>query len=98
MEIQKSPLVYSLVFASALVGIFTHVAAADRDQEVLDEVADQYNRNKSNDKYKVVCKKEAPIGSRIKQKICRTVAMSANSQREIKRTMDKLRTSVGKQP
>jgi hypothetical protein len=80
----------------ALVLVFTgNVTNAD---DSLDKAADQYNKNKSNDRYEVVCKREAPVGSRIKKKVCRTVAMSENSQREIKQSMQKLRTTVGKQP
>lgn len=66
--------------------------------EELEEVADQYNRNKSNKRYKVVCRMEAPIGSRIKRKVCRTVATMDRSRTEARRTMDRLRTSVTKNP
>jgi len=79
-------------------GSFTIISAKEDVDPELEKAADQYNKNKSNDKYKVVCKREAPVGSRIKKKVCRTVAMNQNSEREIKKTMQKIRTSVGKQP
>lgn len=95
MKIKKLLSVYLCVLALALTGTISYAAADDSD---LDEAENQYNKNKSNDKYKVVCRKEAPIGSRIKKKVCRTVQMSSNSQRQIRQTMNKLRTSVGQQP
>lgn len=63
-----------------------------------DAIADQYNRNKSKSKYKVVCRKEAPIGSRIKRKVCRTVASIDRSQNQARKAMNSLRTSVSKNP
>jgi hypothetical protein len=79
-------------------GSFTIISAKEDVDPDLEKAADQYNKNKSNEKYQVVCKREAPVGSRIKKKVCRTVAMNQNSQRQIKKTMQKMRTSVGNQP
>ena len=80
------------------IGVSTNISYAATNEGDLSDAQNQYNKNKSNDKYKVVCRKEAPIGSRIKRKVCRTVAMSINSQRQIRQTFNKLRTSVGDQP
>jgi hypothetical protein len=73
---------------------FTNVFAADGIDAALDESADQYNKNKSNDQYKVVCRREAPLGSRIKKNVCRTVAMMNGEQRLAKEVTRKLRTSI----
>ena len=98
IQIRKLTSTGLLALALLVAGNFTNVAAKEKTGEDLDQVADQYNKNKSNDKYKVVCKREAPVGSRIKKKVCRTIAMGENSEREIKKTMQKMRTSVGNQP
>ena len=98
IQIRKITTIGLLGAALLLAGNFTNVVAREKVDADLDKASDQYNKNKSNDKYKVVCKREAPVGSRIKKKVCRTVAMTNNSQREIKKTMQKMRTSVGKQP
>ncbi|NKB35759.1 MAG: hypothetical protein GKR93_01130 [Gammaproteobacteria bacterium] len=95
MTIKKLLAIYLCALALGMTSNISYAAASDGD---LGEAENQYNKNKSNDKYKVVCRKEAPIGSRIKRKVCRTVQMSINSQRQIKQTMNKLRTSVGNQP
>ena len=79
-------------------GSFNTVVAEEEPGDAMEKAADVYNKNKSNDRYQVVCKREAPVGSRIKKKVCRTVASTENSQREIKKTMNKMRTSVGNQP
>ena len=95
MKIWKLSAILFCVLSLGLNANLSYAAASDGD---LGETQNQYNKNKSNDKYKVVCRKEAPIGSRIKRKVCRTVAMSINSQRQIRQTFNKLRTSVGDQP
>jgi len=88
-----------LLFLSLFLcaGISTTVLADDGSQGELNAAADQYNRNKSEVRYKVVCRMEAPIGSRIKRKVCRTVTVIERSSREAKRILDRMRTSVGDQ-
>ena len=81
-----------------LTGNFMNVVAEEETEDDLDKAADTYNQKKSNDKYKVVCTREAPVGTRIKKKVCRTIAVMENSQRDAKKAMDRLRTSVGNQP
>lgn len=96
MKIKKLPVIFFLTMLLALN--ISNAFAKDEVDDALDEVADQYNKNKSNDNYKVVCKREAPLGSRIKREVCRTVAMVKNSQKEARKTMSRLRTTIGKQP
>jgi hypothetical protein len=91
MKINKLLTIVFLAMALALN--FTNVFADDE----LDEAADQYNKNKSNDRYKVVCTREAPVGTRIKKKVCRTVAMIEQGQHAAKEALSKLRTNVGNQ-
>lgn len=97
IQIRKLTTIGFFGIALFLAASFTHVVAAEKTGEEVDEVADQYNKNKSNDKYKVVCTREAPVGSRIKKKVCRTVAMVSNAQKEITRNMKNMRTSIKKQ-
>ncbi len=98
MKTNKLLTIFLLTLAMLLAGNFTYAATNDETQDALDETADQYNKNVSNARYHVVCTREAPVGSRIKRKVCRTVATIKNSQREIKEKMQKLRTSIGPQP
>jgi hypothetical protein len=98
IQIGKLTSIGLLALVLLFAGNFTNVAAKEKTGGDLDQAADQYNKNKSNDKYKVVCKREAPVGSRIKKKVCRTVAMVNNTQKEIRQNMMKMRTTVGKQP
>ena len=94
MKIVKS---FTLVLISCCLFLGSGFTTASADEET-DAIADQYNKNKSNSKYKVVCRKEAPIGSRIKRKVCRTVASMGRSRTEARRQMDRLRSSVTSNP
>ncbi len=94
MNILKS---VNLVLVSVCLFLGSGFTVTYADDET-DAIADQYNKNKSKSKYKVVCRKEAPIGSRIKRKVCRTVASMGRSQTEARRQMDKLRGSVSRNP
>jgi hypothetical protein len=85
------------LLTTALTFSYNSVLAKEDTAPALDAAADQYNKNKSNDKYKVVCRREAPIGSRIKKRVCRTVAMMDGEERMAKEVLDRLRTSVGRQ-
>ena len=98
MKTNKLLTIFLLTLAMLLAGNFTYASTDDETQDEMDEAADQYNKNVSNARYHVVCTREAPVGSRIKRKVCRTVATIENSQREIKQRMQKLRTSIGPQP
>ena len=98
MKTNKLLTIFLLTLAMLLAGNFTYAATDDETQDALDKTADQYNKNISNARYQVVCTREAPVGSRIKRKVCRTVATIENSQRKIKERMQKLRTSIGPQP
>jgi len=93
MKLNKLMTLFFLIMALAIN--VNPVFAGDEPDEALEKAADLYNKNKSNDKYKVVCKREAPVGSRIKKKVCRTVEMVDNSQREAREKLGRMRTSVG---
>ncbi len=87
--------IFLLTLTMGTTGVLTQAASEDEKQRELDMAADEYNKKKTNDKYKVVCKREAPVGSRIKKKVCRTVAVMENTRKEAQRSIQKMRTSVG---
>lgn len=95
MKINK--LLTMVLLVMALAVNFTNVFAQNAVDDELDTIADQYNKNKATDKYKVVCTREAPVGSRIKKKVCRTVGMVEYAQKEAREAMSRLRTGVGNQ-
>ena len=84
-------LTLSIVLSGSVTPLFA-------EEDALDQAEETFNADKSNDKYKVVCTREAPVGSRIKKKVCRTIAQSENTQREIKRSFTRVRTSVSQNP
>lgn len=92
MKIYKTLTTFFL--AMLLAGNLTHVSAEDEIQKDLDKAAELYNTNKSDDNYKVVCKRETVVGTRIKKKICRTVATMNQARKEARRRMDRVRGSV----
>ena len=103
METNKLLTIFLLTLAMLLAGNFAY-AAEDDDlqdddlQDDLDNAADLYNKNQSDENYKVVCTREAPVGSRIKKTVCRTVLTIGRSQREARRSLDRVRGGVGNQP
>ena len=66
-------------------------------EEELEQAAEKYNQKEDNERYKVVCKKEVQVGSRIKKEVCRTQATMERQSDEASRSMDRVRTSVGVQ-
>ena len=95
MKIKKLVSIFLFSLAMICAGNLTHVLAEDATEEDLKKAADAYNKKQTYDGYKVVCKKEAPIGSHIKKKVCRTVATIDRQHRDAKRVMDKSRISLG---
>ena len=89
MKIKK--LLPILFFSLTLVfaGNFTTVIAEETTDEELDQAAEKYNEKQKYDGRKLICKKETVIGSRIKKKVCRTVASIERDREEAKRMMDK---------
>ncbi len=87
------------LFSLALIcaGNFTNVLAEDTPESDLDKSAATYNQKQKNNKNKVVCKKEARVGTRIKKKVCRTVATMEKEAEHGKRFLKRSRVSVGDQ-
>ena len=77
-----------------LAGNLTNILVAETTDEDLDKAAAAYNQKQEKDRNKVVCKKEAQIGTRIKKKVCRTVATIERQAEEGKALMQRKRISV----
>ena len=98
MKTNKLLTIFLLTLAMLLAGNFTYASTDDEIQKDLDDAADLYKMNKSDDNYKVVCTREAPVGTRIKRKVCRTVATAKQSRKDARRTMNKVRGSIRNLP
>ncbi len=97
LKINKLLTIIFLSAAMIFVGSFTTVVAEEEPGDAMEKAADVYNKNKSNERYQVVCNREAPVGSRIKKKVCRTVASTEIQQRETSRALKQRRIGVGNQ-
>ncbi len=84
---------FSLALTMLLAGNFTNVLANDEIQKDLDKAAILYKTNKSDENYKVVCRREAKVGTRFKEKVCRTVSMIKTTNKSAKRKMNRVRGS-----
>ena len=80
----------TIIFA----GNSTTVLAEQTTDEELDQAVDKYNEKQKYEGRKIVCKKEAQIGTRIKKKVCRTVASIERDRKEAKRMMDRRQRDV----
>jgi len=80
----------TIIFA----GNSTTVLAERTTDEELDQAAEKYNEKQKNEGRKLVCKKVAKIGTRIKTKVCRTVASIERDRKEAKRMMDRRQRDV----
>ncbi len=95
MKTNKLWTICLLSAALTMAGNFTNAVAEEKTTDELEEAANVYNKNKSDVRYEVVCKREAPVGTRIKKKVCRTVASVQNSQREVRKMMREKASSIG---
>ena len=80
-------ILFSLTLAFA--GSGTSVLAAE--EAVADEgtkVAEDYNKKQKYESRKLVCKKEAQLGTRVKRKVCRTRAAMDKAERDAKEIID----------
>ena len=98
MKTNKLLTIFLLTLAMLLAGNFTYASTDDEIQKDPDDAADLYKTNKSDDNYKVVCTREAPVGTRFKRKVCRTVSTIKATRKEAKRGLNRVRGSVGTQP
>jgi hypothetical protein len=96
MNIHKLLSVILFSFTLFLAGNLTNVLAEDEIDEDLAKAAEEYNQTQ-NEKRKVICKKEAPIGSRIKKKVCRSVASIERDEKEGNRYLKRRRITSGQQ-
>ena len=78
----------------AFAGPAPLVLAADEVEAEIQDKAEAYNDHLTNDRNKLVCKKEAVTGSRIKKTVCRSQASMENSEYQAKRFLDEKKSGI----
>lgn len=74
-----------------LVAVDARAAREPVDEEDLQQAVAAYNSRVELESQELVCKREAPVGTRIKKTICRNKGLLEREQREAKRYVNKPR-------
>ena len=67
---------------------FNNTSEEDRIQKI----AEAYNAEQTDERSKIVCKKEAEVGTRFKKTVCRSMATIEAEREHAKRSLHRMRT------